>query len=220
MTDANIEALATAIQTGEVDTVTRLIEASPQLLKQRTSRGLTPIILVLYTQQAAMLPILLAHAIDLDVFEAAGAGRDVQLGALLEASAALAAAYSTDGFTALHLAAFFGQDAAAKVLLEHGADANATAENDSRVRPLHSAAAGHHLAVAGALIAAGADVDARQEGGYTALHAAAQHGDRALIDLLTASGADLAMRTDEGKTAAELATDAGHAAIAELLQPR
>ena len=53
-------------------------------------------------------------------------------------------ARTPDGFTPLHLAAFFGAPRVAALLLEHGADAGATADNPMRVQPLHSAAASRH----------------------------------------------------------------------------
>lgn len=213
----DITKLAAAIKGGDSDAVMRLVEADPSLLARRAAEGPTPILLALYRQQPDLLPILLAHATSMDVFEAAAVGRDSRLAELIDADPALATAVAPDGFTPLHLAAFFGQDGVAKTLLARGADANAQATNATAVRPLHSAAAARHLTIAGLLIAAGADVNARQHGGYTALHAAAQHGDRAFIDLLVASGADLGARTNDGKSAADLAADAGHAAIAELL---
>lgn len=48
---------------------------------------------------------------------------------------------SADGFTPLHWAAFCNRSEVARQLIDHGADVNAVAENDSRVRPLHGAAA-------------------------------------------------------------------------------
>jgi ankyrin repeat protein len=63
----------------------------------------------------------------------------------------------------------------------------------------------------------GADVDARQQAGWTALHAAAQHGDTDLAELLLSRGADPRLRSDEGKDAMDLARANGHAALAERL---
>ena len=40
------------------------------------------------------------------------------------------------------------------------------------------------------LIAAGADVNATQHGGYTPLHEAAQHGDVEMVELFLSAGAD------------------------------
>ncbi|MFL5334696.1 MAG: ankyrin repeat domain-containing protein, partial [Geminicoccaceae bacterium] len=79
---------------------------------------------------------------ELDIFEAAALGRCQRVLALVAADPALAQALSEDGFTPLHLAAFFaaGTDAAL-ALLDGGADPNAAATNGSELRPINSAAA-------------------------------------------------------------------------------
>ena len=119
-----------------------------------------------------------------------------------------------DGFTPLHLAAFFGAPRVAAVLLERGADPGAVAGNPMRVQPLHSAAAGRHRDIAALLVAAGADVDARQREGFTPLLAAALHGDVELARILLAAGADPELANDAGVRPAELATQHGHHELA------
>jgi len=53
---------------------------------------------------------------------------------------------------------------------------NSPSRNAQRVMPLHSAAAGRHLTIMQALLAHGADPNARQADDFTPLHAAAQNG--------------------------------------------
>lgn len=147
------------------------------------------------------------------VFEAAAVG---DLDALRSYDAD-PGAVAEDGFTPLHLAAFFRHPEAVRVLLERGAPAGAVAANPMRVQPLHSAAAGGDAECVRLLLDAGADVDARQEGGFVALHAAAQNGDSAMVEMLLAAGADPSLATDDGRTAAGLARSAGHDAIVSRL---
>lgn len=125
---------------------------------------------------------------------------------------------SADGFTALHLAAFFGQPAVARLLLERGADPNPWASGDLRVQPLHSAVAGGHAEVAEMLILGGADIDAAQRLGYTPLMGAAQNGMAATVELLLARGAAPKARNDDVLTAAELADRAGHHEVAATIR--
>jgi ankyrin repeat protein len=160
---------------------------------------------------------LLAEREDIDVFEAAAFGRIERLRELLEADADLAAAFSPDGFTALHFAAFFGHPDAAALLLERGADAQARARNPMSVEPLHSAAAADQTEIAGMLLEAGADPDAAQEGGFVPLHAAAQNGNEELAGRLLDAGANMSLATDDGRTAAQIAREAGHAQLADSL---
>jgi ankyrin repeat protein len=71
------------------------------------------------------------------------------------------AAWSGDGFTALHLAAFFGEAGAARVLLSSGADVHALSRNPLAVPPLQSAVAAGERELAQLLLEAGARPDAR-----------------------------------------------------------
>ena len=59
------------------------------------------------------------------------------------------------------------------------------------------------------LVEAGADVNARQHGGYTPLHSAAQRGAIDLIDLLLAAGADTDGAADDGRRPDRLRAGAG-----------
>ncbi len=127
-------------------------------------------------------------------------------------------ARSPDGFTALHLAAFFGRPPVVRLLLDRGADPNTWATGGLRVQPLHSAVAGGDEAVAAMLVEAGADVNAAQDGGYTPLMGAAQNGLAATVALLLAEGADPKALNEDVLTAADLAERAGHAEIAASLR--
>ena len=70
------------------------------------------------------------------------------------------------------------------------------------------------------LVEAGADVNARQHGGYAPLHSAASRGDVALIDLLLDRGADPNAAADDGKRPIDFARERGHAQAAEHLRAR
>jgi uncharacterized protein len=124
------------------------------------------------------------------VFEAAALGRLDRLGQLLADDPGLARSRTPDGFTALHLAAFFGPAGAVEILLEAGADPHAVAENPIKVQALHSAAAVGNLEAARMLLEAGADPNAVQQDDFRPLDAALQNGDDELRDLLLQHGAD------------------------------
>jgi uncharacterized protein len=98
-----------------------------------------------------------------------------------------------------------------------GAPVDTYTANDLANQPLHAAAAGRHLEVCRLLLAAGADVNATQHGGYTPLHEAAQHGDIEMVELFLSAGADPTVRVPEG-TPADLADAAGHQDVARRLR--
>jgi ankyrin repeat protein len=86
------------------------------------------------------------------------------------------------------------------------------------VQPLHSAAAARDAAIIALLLDHGADVNARQAGGWTPLHAAAMFGDRPLVELFLKHGAAATASNDQGKTALDLAVEKGHTDVAERLR--
>jgi ankyrin repeat protein len=131
----------------------------------------------------------LATDAELDVFEAAALGDAAHLRRLLDADSKLAQARSDDDFTALHYAAFFDGPETALLLVEHGADVNAFADNDLGVHPLNSAAAARRPKVAAILLEHGADPNAPTRGGFTPLDAARENGDEKLAELLRSHGA-------------------------------
>jgi ankyrin repeat protein len=158
----------------------------------------------LYTGDAEKARELLPPDEELSVFEAAAFGRFGALRRILTDDPAQATALSGDGFTALHLAIFGGQEEAALLLLERGADPNALSKNEAvRVPPLGTAAFVRSVQLARLLLDSGADVNGRGEGGFTALHSAAQNGDEELARLLLERGADPSLATDDGKRPAD-----------------
>jgi len=210
--------LIDAVNADDAARVGELLAADPDLASARDRDGVSALMLSRYRFDRATTDALLAVDPDLDVFEATTLGYIDRLHERLEEDHWRARAYSADGFTALHFAAFFGKPEAAKALLEAGAEVNAYSTSEQRVQPLHSAAAGRHIAVCRVLIAAGADVNATQRLGYTPLHAAAQHGDVEMVELFLSAGADPSAATDDGATAADLADGAGHVDVARRLR--
>jgi len=154
----------------------------------------------------------------LAVFAASILGDIEKLEQVLGANRALISAVSTDGWTPLHLAAFFGKEPAARLLLNKGATVTARSTNDMRNTPLHAATAGGHCKIVKVLIDHGADVNARQNGGWAPLHSAAQNGDIESAQALIAGGADVSVRADNHQKPLDLALTKGKQAMVEFLE--
>ena len=207
-----------AVTAGDTDRVTALLAEDPALAMARGDDGVSAVLLARYRFDRPTLDVLLAADPDLDLFEASAVGRIDRVRVALDDDPETVRRLSPDGFTALHLAAFFGKSEIARLLIDSGAAVDTYTTNDFANQPLHAAAAGRHIEVCRVLLAAGADVNATQHGGSTPLHEAAQHGDVELTELLLSAGADPAIALPDGTTPADMAERAGHVDLAKRLR--
>jgi len=166
--------------------------------------------------------LLAAQRSEVEFFEAVALGRIDRVEELTRTSPGLIGQHAPDGFTGLHLAAFFGHAEVIEVLLSYGADPDAAATGSMDVRPIHSAAAGRKpesiVPIVQALLSRGVGINRVQKGGFTALHAAAAAGNENLLRFLLEQGADAGAKTDDGKSAFDLADEKGHELCAEILK--
>jgi ankyrin repeat protein len=182
---------------------------------------LSELLAAVYRGDQAGVERILAGAPALDIFESAAVGKTERVVELLDGNPGLVSAWAEDGFTPLHLAAFFRHPDTVRLLVERGALVDVVARNEElQVTPLQSAAAAREEETAALLLERGADANAQQRGGFTPLHAAAQHGDEPFVELLLAHGADPALAADDGRTAADFARDGGHVELAARLSAR
>lgn len=215
----SFENLFSSIEQGDLAAVDRLLLADPRSIEAKNAEGLSPLIVAVYWRQPAVLDRLLEAVADLDFWEAATIGDTGRVSELVRDQPGIVASRSPDGFTALHLAAFFGHTETVRILIDAGADVSARTTNALVNQPIHAAAAGPSaLECVRLLVEAGADVNERQSGGFTPLMSVARGGDVAVIDLLLAGGADPALEDDEGLSAAAHASGGGHVDIATRLR--
>jgi ankyrin repeat protein len=159
------------IGAGDKDGIVEALADDPELAGERNADGLSPVLVALYNGKTDLVDPILDANPPLDVFDAAAVGRTRGLEELLEAEPHLARAWSADGFTALHLAAFFGQEDAARLLLDYGADPRVVSSHpEIQVAPVQSAAAGGHDSIVRLLLERGAqleDIEAELRARYT-----------------------------------------------------
>jgi len=207
-----------AIQSRDLETLEGIIKAQPDLASARDEDGVSLLLQAAYYRNREMMALFLAHKKTLDIFEAAALDRSERIKELVETESDLTRAWSSDGFTALHLASFFGNLESVKILVTNGADVTTTSRNPMAVAPMGSASSSGQTEIVEFLLAQGAEVDAPQTGGVTALHSAAHNGNQPLVILLLSKGADPKLRTDDGRNAVDMARDNGHDAVVQLLE--
>ena len=205
------------LEAGDADGLRNLLADDSGAAETRDASGVSLVMHALYRGRRDIAEIVAGKKKELDVFEAASLGLLERLSECLK-DASAANSYSSDGFTALHFACYFGQPASARLLLAKGARVDAAAANPMRVLPLHSAASARNVEGARLLLEHGAPVNARQHGGWAPIHAAAQNGDRAMVELLLKYGADPQVSNDEGKTTASIAREKGSTDILALVE--
>lgn len=206
-----------AAKRGDVSQLRRILSEDPQALDVAADNGETPVMAALYRGHTEAVTLLLDAGAPLDLFAAAATGRLDALDREIAQGNPSVGDYAYDGWTALHLAAFFGRQTAAERLLDAGADPQALSRNSLRNTPLHAALAGRHTDVALLLIARGTDVKATDAGKHTPLHIAAENGLIDAVRALLAAGADAHAVDAEDKTPLSRAAAQNRSDVVDLM---
>ena len=214
---ADAPAFIDAIKAGEFDRVKAMLSADPALVESRARNGESAILTAVYHGQKEIVNLLVSRGAAMTIFEASAAGEVERVERLLEQSSPVNG-YSPDGWTPLHLAAFFGHAKIAEMLLAREADVAARSRNTNGNTPLHAALAGNHKFVAGLLIGQGADVNAPDAAGWRPLHLAAANNNLDALRALIAQGADVSASNNDGQTPLSLAQEKNHREAAALLR--
>jgi ankyrin repeat protein len=214
-TDDDLFALIAAT---DVRAVRGLLEDQPWLATDRDEDGVSALMRARYQMDRGLVVAVRAHVAELDVFESAAFGDLDRLSELLATHPDLVNATSGDGFTPLHLAGFFGQTDAVRLLLARGAEPDVRGQGWMTGTALSAAAAGGHTAIVLLLLEVGVDPNVQQAQGFTPLHAAAQNADLEAVRALLDAGADPAIVSEDGVSAAELAEQAGDLVTVEVLR--
>ncbi|HEV7275297.1 MAG TPA: hypothetical protein VGN80_03325 [Devosiaceae bacterium] len=205
------------VSRGDLAALRDALRLDPTLASSRNAAGSSLLAWAAYHRNGEATAIVRLILLEIDPYEACILGDAQRVAAALE-DGWDANAPAPDGFSALGLAAFFGHEPIADLLLPVTRDVNQPAENAQRVAALHAATAARQHGLAVKLLRAGANPNLAQAGGLVPLHVAAQHGDAAFCGLLTLFGADPRLTDDERLNAPAHARAGGHDWLAERLQ--
>jgi ankyrin repeat protein len=217
-TTSSSAAFIDAIKAGEFERVKAMVSADPTLIDARSRTGESAILTAVYHRQKEIVNLLVARGAPLTLFEACAAGEIERVERLLAEDGTRLNTYSGDGWTPLHLAAFFGHAKIVELLLAQDVDVAARSRNTNGNTPLHAALAGNFKLVVGLLIGGGADVNASDAAGWRPLHLAAANNNMDAIKALIAQGADVSAGNGEGLTPLSLAQEKNHREVAALLR--
>lgn len=206
------------IETGNYQDLELLITKNPDLLKDKTSHDISPLLLACYYNKHQIIQIILKHTSIITIHEACAVGLTEQVQMMLEHKKEIANEISNTGMTPLSIATHFNKENIVRLLLLHHADPNICSQNGFFVFPIHTALAANNESIGKLLIEAGADVNVRQKGNITPLQLASQFGNIELIITLLEQGADINIRNDSGESASDIAAKKGFKEIAEILK--
>lgn len=169
------------IDADDAEGVQALLAADPGVAAARDEQGLSALVRAAYRGHGAVFEAVRAASTLDDPWDRLVAGEADGL--------PLPDSWSPDGFTPLHLAAFARNAAAARALLEAGADPDAVSRASfAQVTPLGTCAFVNAPEVARLLLEHGADPRIGEERGGTPLEAARANGYAELVALLEAAG--------------------------------
>ena len=175
------DALLTAIRMKDRSRISTLLAEDPLLVTSRATGGESLVLHACYVG-APELADILHPGRPIGACEAAALGDVPALRVAIESDDDARVLRSSDGWTPLHLAAFFGHDDAVRLLIDHGAPLDAHSTNAMRNTPLHAALAG-----------------------ITPLHLAASRGNDPLCELFLTRGANVHALSNNKSTPAMLA---------------
>lgn len=206
-----------AIDVADVDALRDILNIDPSLASCRSDDGMSAILFSLYINKPEIAEVLMSFEPELDIFDLSALGGAGQISALIATDPKIIHEFSGIGFTALHIASYFGHADIVRLLLENGGDVDKLSMDGSNLTALQSAVSNLRVDVVQELLKFDPDLDVKMLGGFTPLMAAAALGSEEIVELLIANDADTNIVSDDGRSAKVFAEHAGNDNLVALL---
>jgi RNA polymerase sigma factor (sigma-70 family) len=202
-----------AARAGDTERVKSLLLSNPRLRHGRDLMGNSALILAAANGHEELAALLREISGPVDLHEAAAIGDTERVRSILDENPELLDSFSSEGFTALALAAHFGRLDTMRLLLDRGASVNVVSRHPIEATPLVAALFGRRVEAAKLLIERGADVTRKRGGksfpraGWTPLHYAAAYGFLEIASMLLERGASVDAQDESGTTPLAVASE-------------
>ncbi len=206
-----------AIDVADVNTLEEVFSSDASLASSRSNDGISAVLFSLYINKPEITDLILLYNPNLDIYDLSALGETEKLSTLINANPKLVHEYNGVGFTALHVASYFGYQDTVALLIDNGAEVDKRTMDGSDLTALQSAVSNLKSDVVKVLLQFSADVNVQMLGGFTPLMTAAAMGSKELIMLLLENNANKKLTSDDGRDAVSFAVSAGHNEIANLV---
>lgn len=206
-----------AIDVADVNALGTLLENDLSLASCRSNDGMSAVLFSLYINKPEITKLILSFEPELDIYDLAALGGAAQISALIATDPKIIHEYNGVGFTALHIASYFGHVGIVSLILENGGEVDKTTMDGSGLTALQSAVSNLKTDAVKELLHFNADVDVRMLGGFTPLMTASAMGSYELVKILLDFKANKSLVSEDGRNAAAFANSGNHKDVAVLL---
>lgn len=206
-----------AIDIADMAALKDILDKNPKLASCHSNDGMSAVLFSLYINQPSITSLILSFKPDLDIYDLAALGGAAQISAVIATNPKIIHEYNGVGFTALHIASYFGHADIVTLILENDGDVDKLTMDGSDLTALQSAVSNLKYDAVDALLKFNPNVDVRMLGGFTPLMTAAALGSKELVLKLIKHDADITLVSDDGRDASAFALSAGQNEVVDLL---